>query len=384
MFKTVYLDNNSTTPVHPEVAEAMLPFLKGNYGNPSSIHLLGRKAKAHVEEAREKVAAFIGAQPNEIIFCSGGTESDNMALKGAIWHHPPNCNWAIVTTAIEHSAVLKTVDNLSMFGYESKIVYVDWYGKVHPADVEMVLSDRTSIVSIMHSNNEVGTLQPVADIAKLAKHRGILMHTDAVQSAGKVPLNVGDLGVDLLSISAHKLYGPKGVGALFVRSGVKLSPVITGGSHERGMRAGTENVPGIIGFGKACEIVSGKMAVDSARISGMRDELQKGVLRLIPSAKINGHLNDRLPNTLNVCLVPNGAEAIMILCDMAGIAVSAGSACASGSIEPSSVLLAMGVSKDEAMGSIRISLGGENTQEDINYFLEQLPEIFQKVTLPKM
>jgi cysteine desulfurase len=377
--RRVYLDYNSTTPLHPEALEAMLPYLKESYGNPSSAHWLGRKARARVEEARESVAALLGAAPQEIIFCSGGTESDNLAIKGAAWNHPPDGGWGVVTSAIEHSAVLKTVYHLSRNGYRSHVAMADGLGMVDVEDVADGMDDKTALVSVMHSNNETGVIQPINEIAEIARSRGILCHTDAVQSAGKVRLDVRELGVDLLSISAHKLYGPKGVGALYVRRGVALHPLITGGGHERGARAGTENVSGIIGFGKACEIAAQKMDEDTKRITALRDDLQKLILERIPSAIINGHPEKRLPNTLNVCLLPGEAEALMIRCDLAGVAVSAGSACASGSIEPSHVLMAMGIPVKEALGSIRLSLGRETTREDLDYAAGILPKIVDEI-----
>lgn len=371
------MDNNSTTPLHPEALEAMLPYLGESFGNPSSAHALGRKARAGIERARESVAALLGASAQEIFFCSGGTESDNMALNGAAWNRPRDGNWRIVTSAVEHSAVLKTAAHLSNDGYRLHVAKADEFGVVDVADVAAAVDDRTAIISVMHSNNEVGTIQPIREIAEIAWSHGALLHTDAVQSAGKVALDVYELGVDALSISAHKLYGPKGVGALYLRRGVKLHPLMTGGGHERGLRAGTENVAGIIGFGKACEIAAKKMAGEAVRLAALRDELQRRIFEVVPSARLNGHPEKRLPNTLNVLLAPGAAEAVMIRLDLAGVAVSAGSACASGAVEPSHVLTAMGLSDEEASGSLRFSLGMENTAQDADYVVENLQKILE-------
>jgi cysteine desulfurase len=292
---------------------------------------------------------------------------------------PADGEWGVVTSAIEHSAVLKTAAHLASNGYRHRLLKVDGLGVVNPSDVLGLLDDKTAVVSVMHSNNETGVIQPIAEISEIVRARGVLMHTDAVQSAGKVPLDVGGLGADLLSLSAHKLYGPKAVGCLYVRKGVKLRPLLTGGGHERGLRAGTENVAGVVGFGKACEIASEKMAADSARITALRDDLQRRLSDLLPSSSVNGHPEKRLPNTLNVCVAPGMAEAVMIRCDLAGIAVSAGSACASGSIEPSHVLLAMGVPREKALGSIRISLGAYSTRGDADSAVEIIPEIVKNI-----
>ncbi len=375
--RSVYLDYNSTTPLHPEALEAMLPYLRESFGNPSSAHAPGRKARAGIERARESVAVLLSASPQEIFFCSGGTESDNMAVKGAAWNRAQDGGWRIVTSAVEHSAVLKTAVHLSNNGYRLHVAKVDEFGVVDVADVAAAVDDRTAVISVMHSNNEVGTIQPIREIAEIAWSRGVLFHSDAVQSAGKVALDVYELGVDALSISAHKLYGPKGVGALYLRRGVKLHPLLTGGGHERGVRSGTENVAGIIGFGKACEIAVNKMADEAARLAALRDDLQRRILAVLPSARLNGHPEKRLPNTLNVRLAPGEAEAVMILLDLANVAVSAGSACASGAIEPSHVLTAMGLSRDEASGSLRFGLGMENTAKDVDYVVENLQKILK-------
>lgn len=375
------MDNNATTPVLPEVLDAMLPFMGDEYGNPSSGHALGRRAAGAVANAREKVASLIGAEPAEIVFLSGGTESDNLAVKGSARIKPPNGEWQIVTSAVEHPAVLKTVRYLAGNGYREKIVPVDQDGVVKPEDVREALDSKTALVSIMHSNNETGTIEPVREVTELVKGADdrILVHTDAVQSAGKVPLNVNDLGVDLLSISAHKMYGPKGVGALYVRRGVKLDSLMTGGSHERGMRAGTENVAGIAGFGKACEAAGKEIKAASAHASKLRDEFEKRLASAIPYAAINCKGAERLPGTSNVCFGAVKGETIFIQCDLHGIAVSTGSACSSGSVEPSHVLMATGLDVGRAEGSIRFSFGKTNRVEEIDYLLDRLPAIVEAV-----
>ncbi len=377
--RRVYLDNNATTRIHPDALEAMLPYLGEHYGNPSSGHWFGRSVRARIEDAREQVAALIGAQPSEVFFCSGGTESDNAAIKGVAWNHPRDGKRQVITSAVDHPAVLNTVRYLSENGYRLSVVGVDKYGMADIGAVDAALDSATAVVSVMHANNEVGTIQPVREIAQRAKARGALVHTDAIQSAGKIPVDVNDIMVDLLSISAHKIHGPKGVGALYVRKGVKIHPLITGGSHERGMRPGTENVSGIIGFGKACEIARKNLVKDSIRIKSLRDELQKRILETIPSVRLNGHPEKRLPGTLNIGIEGVEGDALPIQCDMHGIALSTGSACSSGSPEPSYVLLAMGIPATVVRGLLRFSFGRENTFEDIGYVMERLPKIVSAV-----
>lgn len=374
-FRRVYLDNNATTQLHPEVVEAMLPFLREQYGNPSSGHWFGRSVRARIEEAREKAAALIGAQPNEIYFCGGGSESDNTALKGAAFTKPRDGSWRVVTTAIEHPAVLSTAGYLAQNGYCQTVVGVDGYGMVDPAGVAAALDDKTVIVSVMHANNESGTIQPIRRIADAAKARGILMHSDAAQSAGKIPIDVNEMGVDLLSMSAHKLYAPKGMGLLYIRKGVKIHPLITGGHHERGMRAGTENVAGIVGLGTACELARRNLAEGSKKIAALRDHLQARIMEKIPSVRLNGHAEKRLPGTLNISIEGVEGETLLIQCDLNGIALSTGSACASGSTEPSHVLVAMGIPREVIQGSLRLSVGIYNTAQDIDYVMERLPKI---------
>lgn len=376
----IYLDNNATTPLHPDVVDAMMPFLKEDFGNPSSIHQFGRKVKVKIDEAREKVAAAIGADPSEIVFTSGGSESDNFAIKGYAWANKKNGGGHIITSSIEHPAVLDTCRYLAKNGYRITCLPVNEYGIVNPSDVEGAIERDTILISIHHSNNEMGTIEPIEEINKVAKDKGITMHTDAVQSFGKIPLNVNDLGVDLLSISAHKLYGPKGIGAIYIRKGVKkMHPLINGGYQEKERRAGTENVAGIIGFGKACEIAAKNMKDESARLSAMRDKLQNLIIEKIPHVKLNGRPDKRLPNTLNMSFKYTEGEALIINLDLAGVAVSTGSACSSGMPRLSHVLSAMGMPNEVVNGSLRFSFGSENTMDDVNYVMEVLPPIVKRV-----
>lgn len=369
------MDNNASTSIHPEVLEAMMPYLKESYGNPSSGHWFGRSVRARIDEAREQAAALISADPSEIVFCGSGTESDNAAIKGAAWNHPNDNSWQIATCAVEHPAVLNTVRYLGKNGYRAKIIGVDGHAVVNVEELRDGLDDKTAVVSVMHGNNEVGTVEPVKEITEIVKSKGVLMHTDAVQSVGKLPVDVNDLGVDLLSFSGHKIHGPKGVGALYVRKGTKLKPLITGGHHERGRRAGTENVPGIIGMGKACELAMKNLDRHSAHVATLRDELQQRIFREIPHLRLNGHPSERLPNTLNVSVESIEGETMLIQCDMKGIALSTGSACSSGSLDPSHVLIAMGIPHETVHGSLRFSFGPDNTMEDADYIMEHLPGI---------
>ncbi|MBI3585395.1 MAG: cysteine desulfurase NifS [Nitrospinae bacterium] len=386
MSRRIYLDNNATTPIHPEVLDAMMPYLKDDFGNPSSIHQFGRKARVKVDEYREKVAAAICADPAEIIFTSGGSESDNFAIKGYSWANRKigsagsRCGGHIITSSIEHPAVLETCRYLEKNGFRVTYLPVDEYGITDPSDVEKAIEKDTILISIHHSNNEVGTIEPIDEISGIAKSKGIVVHTDAVQSLGKVPLDVNKLGVDLMSLSAHKLYGPKGVGATYIRKGIKnMYPLISGGSQEMKRRAGTENVAGIIGFGKACEIAVSDIEKESVRIAGLRDKLQSLIIEKIPDIKLNGHPVKRLPNTLNISFESAEGETIAINLDLSGVAVSTGSACSSGAIEPSHILLAMGIPLETIYGSIRFSLGRGNTLEDVNYIMDILPSIVNRV-----
>jgi len=370
--RKVYLDNNATTGLDPRVLEVMTPFFVDTFGNASSIHTQGQKARAAVEEARRQVADLFGAQPQEIVFTSGGTESDNTALRG-VASALAEKGRHIVTTSIEHPAVLRTCEQLARDGFTVTNVPVSREGIVRMDELTRALTDQTILVSVMHINNETGTIQPLQQIAELIRERKILLHTDAVQSAGKIPLDLKVLGVDLASFSAHKFHGPKGVGVLFVRRGVRFRPLVLGGSHERGRRAGTENVPGIVGVGKACELAREALDEMNTRVRGLRDRLEQTILERIPNTAVNGSRTERAPHVANISFRGVEGEALLISLDFQGIAVSTGSACSSGSLEPSHVLKALGQSPDMIHGSIRFSLSRMTTDEDIDYVLEVLP-----------
>ncbi|RMF89033.1 MAG: cysteine desulfurase NifS [Nitrospinota bacterium] len=380
----IYLDHNATTPVDEEVLEAMAPFVQKQFGNPSSLHHWGREARRAVEQAREEVALLIGAEdPAEIFFTSGGSEADNLALKGVAFPY-----WKqgkqIITSQVEHPAVLSTCRLLETYGYRVTYLPVDRYGQVDPADLEAALTPETILVSIMHANNEVGTIQPVAELATLAKEKGVLFHTDAVQSVGKIPVDVKALGVDLLSLSGHKLYAPKGIGALYVRKGTPLWPLISGGHQEGGLRAGTENVAGIVALGKACAIARRVMKQEGERLARLRDRLQEGICTTIPGVSLNGHPTQRLPTTVNLSFHGVEGEALLIHLDLQGVAVSTGSACSSGRLEPSHVLEAMGLTPEESKSAIRFSLGRGNTEEEITSVLDLLPPIVEQLRLTSL
>lgn len=376
--RKVYLDHSATTPVRPEVLEAMLPFLQGRFGNPSSLHGWGREAKKALEEAREHVAALIGARPEEIVFTSGGTEADNLAIMGAAYANARKGKH-IITSSIEHHAALDTAAYLEKQGFKVTFLPVTSEGLVRVEDVAEAITEETILISIMHANNEVGTIQPIAEIGRLAKEKGIIFHSDAVQSAGKIPVNVDELGVDLLSLSAHKIYGPKGVGALYVRKGTRLDPILHGGAQERKRRPGTENMPGIVGFGKAAELARQEMASEAERLAKLRDKLLDGIVERIPHVIVTGHRRQRLPNHASVCVKYVEGESMLLSLDMHGVAASSGSACTSGSLDPSHVLLAMGLPHEVAHGSLRLTLGRDNTEEDIDYVLEVLPPIVERL-----
>lgn len=376
--KTVYLDNCATAPLHPDVFKAMLPFLRHSFGNPSSAHALGKKAREAVEEARGKVADLIGANAAEIVFTSGGTEANNLAIQGIARARKHRGNH-IVTSAIEHHAVLKTCQYLERSGITVTYLPVDHHGSVNPEDVKKALTDKTIIVSVMHANNEVGTIEPISDIGRIAADRGIPLHTDAVQSAGKVSLNVKEMGVDLLSISAHKFHGPKGIGALYIREGISIDPILHGGGQERDMRSGTENVASIAGLGKACELAKETVAARMDEIRKMRNALQERILAAVPGLVMNGHPVLRLPNCLSVSVPGIMAETIVRNLDARGIAVSAGSACTSHSVEISHVLAAMGLPKETAQGTVRLSLGIMNTPDEIEYAAASFVEVVEKL-----
>ncbi|MCB4792861.1 MAG: cysteine desulfurase NifS [Elusimicrobia bacterium] len=378
MKKKIYLDHNATTPVRKEVVEAMLPYYTDIFGNASSVHMFGQEARKAVEDSREQIASFIGAAAEEVIFTSGGTESDNFAIKGTAYEKKNKGNH-IITSSIEHPAVLNTCQYLGQNGFKITYLAVDKYGLVDPEDVKKAITKETVLITIMHANNEVGTILPVKEIGKIAKDNEITFHTDAVQSTGKIPINVNELNVDMLSMSGHKVYGPKGIGALFIRKGTRIEQFMHGGHHEFNKRAGTENVPGIAGFAKAVEVLSKDLEKENKKLSLLRDKLWNGLKNTIADISLNGHPTLRLPNTLDVSFNYIESESIILNLDLKGIAVSGGSACASGSTEPSHVLTAMGVEPTCAQGAVRFSLGKDNTGEDIDYVLEVLPPIVKKL-----
>lgn len=372
--KKVYLDYAATTPAHPKVVEAIQPYYSEIYGNPSSIHSFGQEAKAAVVSAREKLASMLGADTSEIVFTSGGTESDNFALEGIAFRNKDKGNH-IITSKIEHHAILECCNFLKKQGFEITEVPVDKDGLVNSDDVKKAITDKTILVSIMHANNEIGTIEPIADIAKITKEKKIYFHVDAVQTVGHIPINVNELGVDLLSLSAHKFYGPKGVGALYIRKGTKITPFFHGGAQESNRRASTENVPGIVGLGTACDIAMAEMKEESEKLSKIRDSLIKGLFATIPDIILNGHPTLRLPNNVNVSIKYVEGESMLLHLDLKGIAASSGSACTSGSLDPSHVLLAIGLTHEVAHGSLRFSLGRLTTEKDIEYVIETLPPI---------
>jgi len=376
--RRVYLDNNATTPVAPEVFEAMRPFYLEDYGNASSIHWYGQRAKAAMETAREQVARLINCRPSEVVFTSGGTEADNTAIVGIVEAARAEAKH-VVTTAIEHHAVLHTAKALEKRGVSVSYVRVGPSGVVDSDDIERALRPETVLISVMHANNEIGTIQPLEEIGRLARERDIYFHTDAVQSVGKILVDVEKLGVDLLSLSAHKLYGPKGVGALFVRKGTILRPLLYGGHHERDRRPGTENVPGIVGLGRAADLAREHMAADAARIAALRDRLEQGILRSVPLVTVNGDPKRRLPNTTSIAFDYIEGEGFVIAMDLRGVACSTGAACSSGSLEPSHVLSAMGRTPEQARSSIRFSLGRFTTAEDVDYALEIVPAVAEQL-----
>jgi len=374
----VYLDHTATTPVHPDVVTAMHQVLDVAFGNPSSLHTFGREAKQYLEDARIKVANLIGALPEEIIFTSGGTEADNLAILGIAYANQREGNH-IITSSIEHHAVLDTCKVLSQNGFDVTFLPVDKDGLVNPDDVRKAVRKETILITIMHANNEIGTIEPIEEIARIARENGVIFHTDAVQTAGHIPVDVEQLGVDLLSLSAHKFYGPKGVGALYVRKGIHLVPILHGGSQERNRRAGTENIPGIVGLGKAAEIAARELGSQGVSIQKLRDRLIKGIQERVPDVKLNGHPVMRLPQNVHFSFARVDGGSLLMSLDLQGIAASAGSACSSGALHPSHVLLAIGLPIDLASASLRLTLGRASTEEDIDYCLEVLPEIVAKL-----
>jgi cysteine desulfurase len=375
----IYLDYNATTPPSPAVVDRMTDVLRHEAGNPSSVHHFGQRAKAALDEARSSVARLIGADPSEIVFTGGGTEGDNMAVRGIAEALEPTGRRHVVTSAIEHEAVLNTVKALGRRGWRTTLLPVGESGVVALDDLREAVTNETAVVSIMHANNEVGTIQPVAELAAIARAKGAVFHTDAVQSVGKIPVDVRALGVDLLSLSAHKFYGPKGVGALWIRRGVRLLPTITGGKQERGRRAGTENVSGIVGLGVAADEIAGSMSAESGRLAALRDELEGGILAAVPGSAVNGGGSPRVANTTNISFERIEAESLLIALDLEGIAVSTGSACSSGTLEPSHVLKAMGFSAHRAQSSIRFSLGRSTTPSDVARVIEVIPRVIERL-----
>ena len=371
--RRIYLDNAATTAVSAEVMEAMTPYFTGVFGNASSIHGYGREAKRAIENARRQVVkALNAAAPQEIYFTAGGSESDNWAIKGVAFTKGEG---HIVTTAIEHHAVLHTCQWLEQRGFTVTYLPVDEYGRVNAAQVEKALRPDTILVSVMAANNEVGTLQPIGEIGALCRERGVLFHTDAVQAVGAIPIDVQAMQIDLLSLSGHKFHGPKGVGALYVRKGVKLENLIHGGAQERGFRAGTENLPAIVGLGKAIDIAHANLADNALRMAALRDRLIEGLMARVPDARLNGHPTDRLPNNVNLSFAKVEGEALLLRLDLVGVAGSSGSACTSGTLDPSHVLMALGLSQAQANGALRLTLGTDTTEEEIDAVLDILPPI---------
>lgn len=377
MKRLVYVDNNATTMVAPEVLEAMLPYFKEFYGNPSSMHTFGGQVAKKINQAREQVADLIGASPQEIIFTSGGTESDNAAIRSALEANPDKRH--IITTRVEHPAVLNVCQYLAKNGYKVTELGVDSQGLLDLDELRESIRDDTALITIMYANNETGVLFPVEEIGQLAKEKGITFHCDAVQAAGKLPLDMSKSTVDMISLSGHKLHAPKGVGALYIRKGVRFKPFILGGHHENNRRAGTENVPSIIGLGMACELAKKHLPEEQTRVRVLRDKLENQTLHTMPNARLNGHKILRLPNTTNISFEYVEGEAILLLLDEVGICASSGSACTSGSLEPSHVLRAMGVPFTAAHGSIRFSLSRYNTEEEVDYILKNIPPIIRRL-----
>lgn len=376
--RSVYLDHAATTRPIPEVAEAMRPYLSERYGNPSALYGIGRESRAAVEEARGKVAALIGALPEEIYFTSGGSEADNMALTGSMLANATRGSH-LITASIEHHAVLETSEFLSKQGCEVTVLGVDGDGVVDPDDVRRAIRPDTVLVSVMHANNEVGTVEPLAEIASVCGDAGVCLHTDAVQTVGNIPVGVDGLGVDMLSLSGHKLYGPKGVGAIYIRKGTRIAKLIHGGEQERGMRAGTENIGGIVGLGVAAEVASRELESRAESIAALRDRLVEGLMGSIDDVFLNGHAARRLPNNAHLRILHIEGEAICLQLDTVGICASTGSACSSEALEPSHVLVAMGVPAIEVHGSVRFSLGRGTTEEDVDYVIEKLPPIVARL-----
>ncbi len=376
MNRRVYLDHNASTPVHPEVVQAMLPYFSEHFGNPSSVHGFGREAREGLETAREQVAHFLRVGKEEIVFTSGGTESDNMAIKGVAMGRGRG---HLITSKIEHHAVLRATQNLETLGFEATYLDVDGDGFVDPEAVRRAIRPDTILISIMHANSEIGTIQPAREIGTIAREHGIPFHVDAVQTFGKVPIDLDAFNIDMLSFSGHKIYGPKGVAGLYIRKGTKMVSVQHGGEHERRRRAGTENVPGIVGLGRAVEVRGRDMAAEAVRLTALRDRLWEGIRGRVPDVRLNGHPTRRVPGTCNICFRHVESESIVLGLDLKGVGVSAGSACTSGNVEPSYVLVAMGVPVAWSMGAVRHSLGQSTSAEDIDYVIESAVPLVAKL-----
>ncbi len=376
MTRRVYLDHNASTPVHPEVVAEMTPYFSEVFGNPSSVHGFGRDARAGVDLARERIGDFLKVPADQVVFTSGGTESDNFGIKGLALARG---HGHVITSRIEHHAVLRSVQALEAQGFAATYLPVDEYGRLDPDDVRKAIRPDTVAISVMHANSEVGTIQPVTEIGQIARAHGVPFHVDAVQTFGKVPIDVEAMGIDVLSFSGHKIYGPKGIAGLYIRKGTKMVSIQHGGEHERRRRAGTENVPGIVGLGKAVEIRARDMHEESARVTALRDRLWTGISARVPDVQLNGHPTERLPGTANLCYRHVESESIVLGLDLKGIGVSAGSACTAGNVEPSYVLVAMGVPLDWAMGAVRSSLGRSTTAEDIDYVIESVAPLVKKL-----
>lgn len=376
--RRVYLDNNATTPMDERVLEAMTPFFLKDFGNAASIHGDGQKARAAVESARREAARLLGVDPRDLVFTSGGTEADNLAVRGLASFHAQQGRH-IIASAIEHPAVLRSCERLEEEGFEATYLEVDEQGLIRLDELEEEIRDDTILISVMHANNEVGAIQPVEAVSELARKHAVPFHTDAVQTVGKIPLDATELGVDLLSLSSHKFHGPKGVGALWVRKEIGLKPLSLGGSHERGRRAGTENVPGIVGLGEACRLASLELEDFGERVGKLRDRLEEGIVDNVPDAVVNGTVASRMPHVTNISFLGLEGEALLIALDFQGIAVSTGAACASGSLEPSHVLRAMRLDKERIQGAIRFSLSRMTTDEDVDYVLETLPPMVRRM-----
>ena len=375
----VYCDYNATTPLAAEVTEAVVRATRDLFGNASSVHHFGQQAKTAIDEARSAVAALLNGDPSEVVFTSGGTESDNFAVRGAAAAMETSGRRHLVATTIEHEAILNTLKALARHGSRTTLLDVDQSGVASPDRLAESLTDDTAIVSVMHANNEIGTIQPVAAFAAVAHTRGALLHTDAVQSAGKIPVDVRALGVDLLSLSAHKFNGPKGAGALWIKRGTRLQPILTGGRHERNRRAGTENVPAIVGLGVAARLATAKMAAEGARVAALRDRLEEGILASVSGTAVNGARHCRVPNTTNISFDRVEAESLLIALDLEGIAVSTGSACSSGTLEPSHVLRAMGLPTHRSQNSLRFSLGLFSTDDEVTRIIDTMPRLVDKL-----